>query len=342
MSSTIYDVAHKAGVSISTVSRVLNNNPSVLEETRQKVLKVISDMEFKPNPIARGLVVKQTNIIELFFSWFSPECDFRSHWYVEMLNGVNEVVQKNKFGLLVNTVAGVADPDEVFRRIFHHAVDGILLVSPYLEEKDILRVLDRRIPTVLIGHRMENLGVDFVDGDNLNAAGQVVDYLADLGHRRIACITGPAKGSVDSADRLRGFESAMARRNLTFPALYKEDGGFTRHAGYLAMQRLLLLPQRPTAVFAFDDSMALGAWKAVQEAGLTVGRDLSLVGFDDIPEASQAPFSLTTMRQDFRGLSVQATQILVEKIQQPGNWTPRRILIPTQLVVRGSCGPAKD
>src|SRR5271170_2525060 len=104
MPSTIYDVADKAGVSISTVSRVLNNNPNVLEETRQKVMKVIAELEFKPNPIARGLVVKQTNVVEVFFSWFGADCDFRSYWYVEILNGVNEVVQENQFGLLVNTV----------------------------------------------------------------------------------------------------------------------------------------------------------------------------------------------------------------------------------------------
>lgn len=260
---------------------------------------------------------------------------------MEILNGVNEVVQENQFGLLVNTVAGILEPAEVLQKIYHHAIDGVLLVSPYLEEKDIVHMLEKRIPIVLIGHRVEDPRVDFVDGDNVSAAGQVVDHLAALGHKKIACISGPVKGSGDSADRFRGFDGAMKRQGLSIPKHYIEEGAFNRESGYEAMLRFLSLPDRPTAVFAFDDSMALGAWKAIEQAGLKVGKDIALVGFDDIPEASAAPYSLTTVRQDFRKLSIEATHILIDKLHHPDNWTPRRVFIPTTLIVRKSCGSIK-
>jgi DNA-binding LacI/PurR family transcriptional regulator len=341
MLAKITDVAHKAGVAISTVSRVLNNSPSVLEETRQKVMKVVAELDYKPNPIARGLAGKQINLIELFFSSFDDSCDFRRNWYLEILNGVNEVVQENQFGLLVNMVAGVLDPKEVFQKVFRHAADGILLVSPCLEEKDILRMLERWIPIVLIGHRIEDPRVDFVAGDNVTAAGQVVDHFASFGHKKIASISGPAGGSGDAVDRLRGFKNAMKKQGLSVPKNYIEEGGGDREWGYEAMRRLLTLSNRPTAVFALDDAMALGAWKAIEQAGLKVGEDIALAGFDDIPEASIPPYLLTTVRQDFLKLSVEAARILVEKIHHPENWTPRRMSIPMNLIVRKSCGSVR-
>jgi LacI family transcriptional regulator len=341
MASTIYDVAHRAGVSISTVSRVLNNNPNVLEETRQRVLKTIAEMEFKPNQIARGLVVKQTNLIQVFFSWFGLHCDFQSHWYVQLLNGVNEVVQENQYGLLVNTIAGVFDPQAIHRKIFHNAFDGILLVSPYLEEKEILRIVEKRIPAVLIGRRTDDTQLDFVDSDNVNAASQVVDYLVGLGHKKIACIAGPAKLPGDAADRLSGFEQAMKKHGLPIPKSYVPQGEFTEDWGREAMKNLLGLADRPTAVFASDDAIALGAWASIEKSGLKVGKDISLVGFDDIPESSASPYSLTTMRQDFQKLGTEATRLLIEKIKNPEGWKPRHVFMPTPLIVRQSCGPGK-
>jgi len=338
MASTIYDVAHKAGVSISTVSRVLNNNPSVLDETRQKVLKVIAELEFKPNPIARGLVVKQTNLIELLFSWFGPKMDFRSHWYLEILNGVNEVVQENQFGLLVNTVAGDVGNAEIEQKVFRSAVDGILMVSPFLEEKEILRMMDRRVPIILVGHRPQDERIDFVDADNLGAAAQVADLFVELGHKKIACIAGPISVSGDAADRLKGFEKAIAHKGIPLAKGHVQEGQFNRESGFKAMEKLLMLPERPTAVFACDDAMAIGAWDAIEKAGLKVGKDIALVGFDDAPEASQPPYSLTTLKQDFRKLAMEATKLLITRIRNPNDWKPRHLLLPTPLIVRKSSG----
>jgi DNA-binding LacI/PurR family transcriptional regulator len=341
ITSTIYDVAQKAGVSISTVSRVLNNNPNVLDETRQKVLKVIAELQFKPNPIARGLVVKQTNLIEVFFSWAGYEFGFNSPWYAKILDGINQVVQENQYGILINTIAGVFDPQEVYRRVFHNAVDGVLMVSPYLEEKEVAQMMENRVPVVLIGYRTMNPHLDFVDSDNMQAAGQVVDHLVKLGHKKIAIITGQQKTSRNASDRLSGFKLAMHRHGLTVPEEYIHEGDFLKESGEEGMTRLLSLPDKPTAVFASNDLMALGAIKSLEKAKLKVGKDMALVGFDDIAEAAIPPVSLTTVRQDYRTISVEAARILLQKIQTPEHWRPKQMLIPTELVVRTSCGSKK-
>ncbi len=348
MTITIYDVASRAGVSISTVSRVLNNNPNVLEDTRQRVLKAIAELQFKPNPIARGLVVKQTNLIEVLFSWAGPvfnmagyQFNLQSAWYVGMLNGINEVVQEKQYGLLINTISGVFDPQEVYRRVFNNAVDGVLMVSPYLEEKDVVQLIGSRVPVVLIGYRTDDPRTDYVDSDNRGAAGLVVDHLVGLGHKKIACISGQTRTSRNAADRLEGFKTTIAKHGLSVPEEYIVEGDFLKKSGAEAMQKLMALPDRPTAVFASNDLMALGAWDVIEEMGLTVGKDIALVGFDDIAEAFTPPYSLTTVRQDYRTISMEATRILIEKIHHPENWKPQQVLVPAQLIVRQSCGSKK-
>jgi len=175
----------------------------------------------------------------------------------------------------------------------------------------------------------------------VNGAGQVVDYLAEMGHKAIACITGPTQVSGDAVDRLKGFEQAMKKRGLSIPAGYIQEGQFNKSSGTKAMEKLLMQPQKPTAVFACDDAMAQGAWDAVEKAGLKVGKDIALVGYDDAPEASQPPYSLTTIKQDFRHLAMEATRLLIERLRHPDDWKPRHILLPTPLVVRKSSGTGK-
>ncbi len=340
MAITIYDVAKKAGVSISTVSRVLNKNPNVLEKTREAVLAVIKEMNFKPNPVARNLVVKQTQtvIIEVFFSWAGRQFNIQSDWYTKLLNGINEVLDEHQYGLLVNTIAGVFAPQLVYRKVFQNAVDGVLMVSPYLAEKDVLHMLDNRIPIVLVGYRTDDPGVDFVDTDNAQAASQVVDHLVKLGHRKIAYISGPVQYSRNAADRLQGFQQAMQKHGLAVPTEYIFEGNFLRKSGEEGIQKLLELPERPSAVFASNDLMALGAWDMLEKKGLKVGTDMALVGFDDIPEVGTPPYSLTTIQQDYHQVSVEATKVLIDKIKNPDDWKPRQILIPSQLIVRQSSG----
>lgn len=341
---TIYDVAFRAGVSISTVSRVLNNSSGVLEETRQKVLSAASDLSFKPNPVARSLVVKQVNLIQVCFSWSSGQyqINLENPWYLELLNGINEVAQEKEYGLLINTLSGIFDPKEVYRRVSRNAVDGILLVSPYLTEDELLQIKNYPVPVVLIGCHVNDPQMDFVDSDNLKAVDAVVDHLSEKGHRKIACITGEVEISTDAAERLDEFKDAMKQRGLAVPNEYITSGDFSQESGFKAMRQLLGLKDKPTAVFACNDLMALGAWAALEEEKFVVGKDMALVGFDDIPLASRAPHSLTTVRQDFHAISTQATELLIEKMRNPDEWKARQVRVPTQLVVRRSSGSPKN
>ncbi|HUO56965.1 MAG TPA: LacI family DNA-binding transcriptional regulator, partial [bacterium] len=190
MPTTIYDVAYKAGVSISTVSRVLNNKARVNQETRQKIEQAIEELDYRPNQIARGLVVHKVNLIQVCFSWSSAKINLENPWYMDLLTGINDIVQERKYGLLINTISGVYDPKEIYRRVSKNAVDGVLLVSPYLKEEELTQIKDYPVPVVLIGCRVEDPLLDYVDSDNAKAVAEVVDHLVKKGHKKIACITG--------------------------------------------------------------------------------------------------------------------------------------------------------
>jgi LacI family transcriptional regulator, galactose operon repressor len=225
--------------------------------------------------------------------------------------------------------------------VFHNAVDGVLMVSPYLPEEGIRQMKGYRVPVVLIGCRVDDPQMDFVDSDNVKASGEVVDHLARMGHRKIAIVTGEVEISRNASDRLLGFQEAMKERGLPVPGDYVVGGDFGRESGAAAMRKLLALKDRPTAVFASNDLMALGAWDEADKAGLSVGHDIALVGFDDITEAFTPPYSLTTVKQDYRAISVEAARMLLEKIADPERWKPRQVLVPTELIVRQSCGSKK-
>lgn len=338
--TTIYDVAHQAGVSISTVSRVLNDSASVLDETREKVLKTVSDLNFKPDPVARSLVSKQVNLIQVCFSWSSGRyhINLENPWYLELLNGINQVVQEKAYGLLINTLSGVFDPQEVYHRVSRNAVDGILLVSPYLAEEELPKIKNYPVPVVLIGCRVNDPQIDYVDSDNVMAVAGVVDHLVSLGHEKIACITGEVKISADAAERAKEFRTAMAERGFKVSKDFVVGGDFSRESGAKAMKKLMRLKEKPTAVFASNDLMALGAWDFLVKEGLEVGKDMALVGFDDIAAASKKPYSLTTVKQNFDTISTQAANLLIDKMQKPDEWRARQILVPTQLVIRRSSG----
>jgi LacI family transcriptional regulator len=339
--ATIYDVAKKAGVSISTVSRILNNNPNVLYDTRQRVLKVIGEMNFKPNPIARGLVVKQTNIIEVFFSWKGYRLSFDNSWYSKVLYGVNEVVRQNKYDLLISTVAGDYNVRALCDKAFNNIVDGVLIVSPYLGEADVKKMADERLPFVLMNHRVEDPRLDYVDCDNEAAAVMVVDHLVGLGRKKIAVINGDVDTSCNARDRWTGFKKGLEKHGLTLPDSYVTQGVFSIESGETCADKLLNLSDPPDAVFAANDAMAMGMMNVMKKRGLNPGKEVALVGFDDIDEASRPYYELTTVRQDLLRISAEATTLLIQKIRKHMEnmpWFAQHILIPTQLVVRKTCG----
>jgi LacI family transcriptional regulator len=335
----IYDVAKKAGVSIATVSRVLNNNPNVRNETRRKVLDAINELKFKPDVSARELGVKQTHLIQIFFHIAKFPIDFDNNWFCDILNGAGEVLQAHHYGVLVNSVSGMPTAEEIYHRVLHNRADGILLIAPHMVERDLLRIMDQRVPIVPVEYRMENPHTSFVDTDNVNSVIQIVDHLVSLGHRKIACLAGPVAQNRNAQDRFEGFKKGLEKHGLDLPEDYVVTHDYyVREAGTEGMRKLLSLSDRPTAVFCSNDQIALGAWDVAQSAGLKVGKDISIAGYDDIPVASKPPYSLTTVRQDFLKLSSTAAEVLMEMIEKPEEAKTRQILVPTQLIARQSTG----
>lgn len=339
--ATIYDVAKKAGVSISTVSRVLNNNPNVLHETRQRVLKVIRELNFKPNPIARGLVVRQTNALEVFLSWPGYNLDFSNSWYMALLSGVNDVARENHYGLFINTVAGDFDPHEIYEKAFYSIVDGVLLAAPLVPPDELVAKLrTETLPFVLCSYQVDDPGIDWVDCDNVEGARQMALHLTGLGYSRIAMIAGPAAVSTNAKQRLEGFQKGMQEAGRELSDVVYSD--FTEEGGFAAMKKLLAASKRPEAVFCANDSMAFGAVRACREEGLRVGEDIAITGFDNLKESEWEQYQLTTVEQDVRAVSREATKLLVEKIRSDRRfWKPRHILTPVRLVIRNSCGAGR-
>jgi DNA-binding LacI/PurR family transcriptional regulator len=334
---TIYDVARNAGVSISTVSRVLNGHSSVLPETRERVQRAVQELEFKPNPIARGLVVKHTNVFEVFFSWPGYQLNFYDSWYMSLLTGISEAARDSQYGVLINTLAGPFDRTESYERAFGGIVDGILLLAPRLEPKIMERILKER---VLANCRSEDAKVDWVDTDNAGGAALVVDHLAALGHRKIAVVTGPVDISENAASRLRGFDERVTAIGLPSPDVYRVEGDFTEASGAKALDQLLGLKDPPTAVFACNDSMALGVVHALRARGRTPGKDLSVAGYDNIHESALPEVGLTTVDAQIPLLGREVAQRLIQKIQAGSDaWKPQQRVIPVHLVTRSSTGP---
>ncbi len=338
--ATIYDVAKKAEVSISTVSRVVNNQTNVTEDTRQRVLQVIQELNFKPNISARGLVMPRHRMIQMFYQVAKFPLDFETNWFRDTLNGAGEYFQSKSYNLNLNMLVGLLGAEEFYKRAFYDgSLEGILLVAPHLEDKDIIKMNSQRIPIVLMGHRIQDPILSYVDTDNRRAVKEVVDHLVGLGHKKIACLAGPIALNRNAQDRLEGFKDGIRKHGLSLPEGYViESNYFTRDVGAEGIEQLLALKDRPTAVVCANDLIALGVWDRAQKAGLQIGKDLSIVGYDDIPSASTL-YSLTTVRQDFWGLSAKAAEILIGKVENPSDTTAHQILMPAPVIPRKSTGP---
>ncbi len=232
----------------------------------------------------------------------------------------------------------VAEPEyerrTISRVMRNGLIDGIILASMLSDDPLVQALIEGSLPFVLVGRHPANASINYVDVDNSNSARQAVNHLLRLGRRRIATITGPRNMRV-GADRAEGYMTALAQRGLAVDPNLIVDGNFTETDAYGAMQRLL--PFNPDAVFAASDAMAMGALRAMREAGRRVPEDIALIGFDDMPFAAGANPPLTTIRQPVQRTGEAAAEMLIDLIEHP-DAQPRRIVLPTELVIRASCG----
>jgi len=332
-------IAEAVGVSRTTVSLVLNDVPGarVSSETRHRILEVAHQLNYYPDAAARTLVSGRTSTIG-FVLCQSPDRIFADAFLPEVLRGVGDAVQENGLRVLVHSVEDVTAPDAYIGLVRKKQADGIILSGPRSDDRQLLQLKAEGFPVVLLG-QLPGSGIPFVDVDNVEAAKQAVEYLIDLGHRRIGMITNAPLAYTASRDRLAGYRRALEQAGLKYAQDLVRYGDFREESGHQAMNDLLDLAQPPTAVFVASDLVAFGALVAIKQHGLAIPDDVTLVGFDDVRLAHYVNPPLTTVRLPAYGLGYRAamllTQLIVGELVEE-----QEILLKTELVVRQSCGAA--
>jgi len=325
---TIYTVAEQAGVSIATVSRVLNNSPKLTEETKAKVLKAMKALEYQPSASARCLARNVTETIALV----SP--DISGPFFSELIRGIETEACRHHYHLLIYGVHSGRDDDQLLP-FLSTKVDGMILGS-YCDEAYIRNLHQQRVPFILLIREVEGIAADSIHPDSFDGAYQAVTHLIQHGYRQVAFISGPVNSKHSNA-RFDGYRQALHDHNWLWDPNQVVHGDYTEPSGRRVMEELLSLAKPPRAVFAANDQMAVGALDAVHNRGLRVPDDVAIVGFDDIPAAAYVHPSLTTVRRDIRESGELAVQLLMRRIEDP-EAKVENIVLPTQLVVRRSCG----
>ncbi len=324
---TIHDVAARAGVSVATVSRVLNEKSVVREETRREVTEAAKALRYVPNIAARSLSIRQSHTIGIVLP------DVHGEFFSEVIRGIDLAARKAGYHILVS--GSHSDVGEMLAVLeaMRGRVDGLVLMAPDVAPALLPEHLTAGLPLVLLN--AADSTHDMMTIDNFGGARAMMKHLAALGHRRIAFICGPARNS-DARERLRGYRHAM--RELGSETV-EVPGDFTEEAGYAGAQRIVDASPRPTAIFAANDAMAVGALAALAESGVVVPDQMAVTGFDDIPIARYVAPSLTTMRVDIAELGNRAFGLLHDALTRTSPRGPRRReRLNTTLIIRKSCG----
>lgn len=332
------DIAAKAGVSRSTVSRVINNEMYVSSKTREKVLEVINEEGFSPNPAARMLVTKRTNIIGVVIP-NTPSVVFAdAEYFPTLLQGIAEVTQQRDYAMLLWLGQAGEEERRFYQRVLNNRLmDGLILASASINSPFIDHLMQSSIPFVQVERPQRYVDkINYVTMDNSYAAELAVDHLIDQGYRRIATVTGDLN-ITDGVDRLEGYRNALIKANIPYDKSLVVEGHFKKRSGYLGIKTLFERGVKFDAVFAGSDMTAFGAIEALQEANYMIPDDIAVVGFDDLPSASQLRPQLTTIRQPIQEKGARATSMLVDLIENHSHG-PQQVLLPTQLVIRETSG----
>jgi DNA-binding LacI/PurR family transcriptional regulator len=339
--ATLSDIANTVGVAPMTVSRVINRNGYVSDETRKKVLQVVKDMNYRRNGLARNLKRQYTETIGLVLG------DISNPYSTELAHAVRETLSVQGFNLFICISEHSAKEDiAAFESLVNHSVDGIIVATRSNPAGDeyLRGIVENNVPVVVIGRDFQHEAVDYVSADNMRGGFEATRHLIDLGHRRIGFIGANLSGGA-RLKRLQGYLNALEQHKIPVDerlitgrreAASDIPGYSTERVGYEGMKRLLSLPVRPTAVFARNDFTAIGAMTAVKEAGLNIPKDLAIVGFDDIPLAVHTSPSLTTVRQPMRLQGQLAAEMLLRRIENNEINTREESVLSCELVIRES------
>ncbi len=336
-SPTAEDVARLAGVSRTTVSLVLNGVPGIRirAETRQRVLEAAARLNYRPHAGARHLVRGRSEVIA-FVMRQTPDQIFADAFLPEVLRGLSGALRGAGLHLLIFPISPDQAPGETALLLQERRVDGMILSGPRFEDQEWLERWGQEIPVVLLGH-LAGSALPSVDVDNAQAAAVATRHLLGLGHRRIGLITNAPLSYTASYERWLGYRQALEEAGVPYDETLVAFGAFTPASGAAAMERLLALPDPPTAVFVASDVVAFGALQAARRRGLRIPQDLALVGFDDVPLAAYVDPPLSTVHLPAEDLGREAGRLLLQWIQE-GRPPTVRIRLATGLIVRQSCG----
>jgi LacI family transcriptional regulator len=327
--ATIKDVALRANVSVTTVSHVVNSTRFVSEDSRQRVNEAIAVLKYVPSALARSLKNNRTYTIGMMI----PNCT--NPFFAELIRGIEDTCFASNFNvILCNSDEDSNKQRKYIRVLMEKQVDGLIVFSLGDDKQLSVLLAETNVPQILLDREVDQIKADLVKVDHEAGGWIATRHFIDLGHRRIACITGPLD-LTSARQRLHGYRRALNEAGLEVNPQWEVEGGFTSENGYLAMQRLLVLGHRPSAVFASNDLMALGALCAATRHGLRVPQDISVVGFDDIALAAYTSPPLTTVAQPKHQLGSMAANFLMDRIVHPDRPLRREIFQP-QLCLRQS------
>jgi LacI family transcriptional regulator len=329
--STIKEIAKKAGVSIATVSRVLNDSNLVHDDTKKIVMEAARELRYSPNIAARSLSRSKTDTLGVLLP------DLYGEFFSEVLRGMDATARRSHYHLFISSSHNSKAEIEAALRVMNGRVDGLIIMSPHIDAVSLNSNLPLALPVVLLNCYVEGGDFDAININNYQGAYQAVRHLASHGHKRIAIIKGTDK-NIDAQERLRGYREAVRDAGAEYSPLYELEGDFSEASAYEAAVRLLKLDPRPTALFASNDAMAIAALSALRALNVSVPADVALAGFDDIPISTYVTPSLTTVRVGISQLGALAVKRLLDAIHKRKDHEKHQLVLNAELVIRESCG----
>ena len=333
---TIKDVARMANASVSAVSMTLNNRPGIGNEKRRKIIEIARKTGYQPSLGAKALVNKRSFIIGLIIN------DISDHFFAELAKGVEDTAKKNGYSTILCTTDGNSKTQEDYLDILRsRGVDGIIISTVVAEDPHIEFLIDEKIPFVCI-NRIPLIPslvkkTEYIIMDNYSAGYKGIEHLWKLGHDKIAIITGALNAS-NAIDSLKGSKAALKKFGLKIPKKYIKEGKYSHREAFLVCERLMKSKNPPTAVFAHDDNMALGAREAILRLGLEIPKDISLMGIDNIKTGALTGIELTTISQKKYEMGAMGVKILVNRIEERVPRMVEKIVLDAELIIRKTCG----
>ncbi len=323
---SIHDVAKLAGVSITTVSRVINKTGAVKDKNRIRVLDAIKELKFQPSVFAQRLATGKSNVVALVIPRY--EGMFYSFYVLELIRGIGTLCEALKLDLLLRLTDSKTS-------LSLRGIGGLIFADVIGNRLQLDAALEEGIPTVVINNKVDNLNVSYIAIDNKGGAVAAVNYLVALGHKKIAHITGDLITQA-AAERLEGYKDSLKKNGIPLREDYIFKTDYSRGQARAAAEKIIKMDDRPTAVFVASDSMALEVMALVRENGKNVPKDLSIVGYDDNPSGLYGPVALTTVRQPLVTMAQEGLKELNNLILGKQE-APRKVVLPTELIIRESC-----